>query len=164
MKTNVKQALLLYSTIWFAVGFMLLYKGISYLILGTHFILIPTMSNIFSSSQDAALLCIVLGLAIGVMKAKKVLKKVAAKLKTQATLSQNPYKAIFSIKTCIMVAIMMSFGAILRWINLPQDLFGIIDVAVGAALIQGGYDIASDCFFSKSQEISEDLAVDHSEK
>ena len=129
MKTASKVALILYGLIWLGVGCMLLSKGIS--------LLVTRENPVLATSEEISLLLIVAGMIVGVFKARFVLKKVAHRVVNSVLQSTTPFKAVFSVRTVLLVVIMMALGRTLRAINTPLDILGFIDVAVGSALIQG---------------------------
>jgi len=118
-------ALILYALLWLGVGSMLLYKGLNLVLIAA------------TLEQEIALILVVVGIAIGIAKARMVLSKVAKKLQDAVKESTKPYQTVFSPKTFLLIGIMMALGFVLKSFNPSAHILGCIDIAVGAALIQG---------------------------
>lgn len=139
--------------VWLVVGCMLLNLGIKFLMhgLGAAGFAIDGYSSLFvwitsltSSAENAAIVLVALALLLGFAKGKLVMQKAA--LKTQMRLSQLPnptsLKQLYSKANLILLFLMMGMGMLMNKLQLPYDIRGMIDVAVGSALIQGAL-----CYF-----------------
>jgi len=137
-----KLAVRLYGIIWLAVGFMLMFKGIPLIVkaaLQEKLPLIAFFQPLVGSAEQAALVVVVLGLLVGFIKGKTVLAKAARRSIERLKLFSNPLPVsrLFSFRYLVLLAIMMSLGMALKLFPLPQDLHGMIDLAVGSGLING---------------------------
>lgn len=134
--------------VWFTVGCSLLSLGLTLLTEGTQVIHHHTKSYpwlegltpYFGNLEYAAVALMALGLFIGYFKGRYVLAKTAAKGVTHIrSLPQPaPFYKIYSVKSFILIGLMMGLGMGIRSFGVPSDIRGFIDVAVGAALIHGG--------------------------
>jgi hypothetical protein len=101
--------------------------------------LLKTLSNVFGGLQQAAVALIGLGLMIGYMKGRFVLAKTVAKMVARLKSFEEPVSLyrLYSPKFYLLILIMISMGALFRIFEVPSDIRGLIDLAVGAALING---------------------------
>jgi hypothetical protein len=101
--------------------------------------LLKTLSNIFGGLQQAAVALIGLGLMIGYMKGRFVLAKTVAKMVARLKSFEEPVSLyrLYSPKFYLLILIMISMGVLFRIFEVPTDIRGLIDLAVGAALVNG---------------------------
>lgn len=131
--------------VWLLVGLTLMPLGLKLLAgssgyaVGENFPLIGLLAPYFKRVEEAALLLIVAGLFVGYMKSKYVLSKTVKRTVTRIQSFPNPtsIKNLFSLGYYILIAVMIALGASMRFFGVPNDIRGVIDVAVGAALING---------------------------
>ncbi len=109
--------------IWLGIGMMLLNLGLGFL----------------CASQDVNYILIALGIIIGFAKGRFVMQKAAlrsheriAKLENPTTISQ-----LYTRSNILIIACMMGLGMLMKILQLPNDVRGFIDTAVGCALMQG---------------------------
>ena len=78
-------------------------------------------------------------LMIGYLKGKHVLGKSAVRGIERIRAFPNPTSLgnIYSAKYYVLLAIMIGLGLSIKYLGLPHDVRGAIDVAIGAALING---------------------------
>jgi hypothetical protein len=141
-----------HSTLYFLSGLVWLAAGCNLLPLGLRLLLgtldpaatAPTpllqpFIQWMASPQQAVQLLIILGLFIGFLKGRTVLAKAVHREITR--ISQLPSPAsithLYGKKALVVLAIMVLLGMSMKWLALPSDIRGFIDVAVGAALING---------------------------
>lgn len=91
------------------------------------------------SRQSAALVLLTVGIFLGYLKGKLALARSVSRqvnriLKRSAPL---PITAVYSPGYYFLIAGMMGLGMSMRFLPIAQDLRGLIDLAVGAALIHG---------------------------
>jgi len=144
---NVRHAALfaLSGLIWFAVGLFLLTLGLNFLneslVVGNHvsYPMIDWMLPYFGNRESAVLTLIAAALAIGYFKGRFVLGKSAKKGIERIYTFPNPtaLKNIYSAKYYILLALMMGLGLLIKYLGVPTDIRGLVDVAIGAALING---------------------------
>ncbi|MES2273797.1 MAG: hypothetical protein V4487_06360 [Chlamydiota bacterium] len=127
--------------LWFAIGVFLLYKGI-------HFIsqaavqtdsLCFSMRGMFGSPQQAATGFIALGLIIGFFKGRFVLAKTVLRVATRIASLPSPirFTDAYSRSYWILLGSMVLLGMSFRFLPIPLDIRGTIDVAIGSALVNG---------------------------
>jgi hypothetical protein len=127
--------------VWFIAGGFLLSKGLRLITDGTLQIdsLSDRMKDMFGSSQQAATILIAIGLLIGFFKGRFVLAKTVRRVVTRIVSLPLPIKLkdAYSPSYWILIAGMMALGLVFRFLPIPIDLRGLIDVAIGSALING---------------------------
>ncbi|MCE5317588.1 MAG: hypothetical protein LLG04_09565 [Parachlamydia sp.] len=126
--------------IWMAVGCSLLSLGLK-LLLGNDSAmpLIQSLSPSLGGAQQVALLLVAVGLFVGYMKGRHVLAKSASKGIERIKTLPNPASLakIYSPGYYLLLGGMMFLGMSIKFFGIPSDIRGMIDVAIGAALIQG---------------------------
>lgn len=129
--------------IWLTVGLWLLPLGLNFLIEGGrgdigNYPLIQFFSS-FAAPESAAVFLIAMGLLIGNLKGKFVLGKSARKGVERIRNLSNPapLTKIYSAKYYLLLGGMVLLGLSIKWLGLPLDIRGLVDVAIGAALIRG---------------------------
>lgn len=131
--------------IWLAVGCNLLPLGLR-LLLGTldpgttaSTPLVDAMSSWFSQPEYPVQLLVLIGLFIGFLKGRTVLAKAVNREIARISVLPSPAALtdLYSRKAFILLALMICLGMSMKWFQLSPDIRGVIDVAVGAALING---------------------------
>lgn len=134
--------------IWLAIGGFLLSLGLR-LIVGSiqpefayfekRFPILDTLAPYFGGIEQAALLLIVLCLLIGYLKGRYVLGKSARSGVARLLTFPNPTSIgnLYSTKYYILLGGMVGLGMSIKYLGLPNDVRGAVDVAIGAALING---------------------------
>lgn len=129
--------------LWMAIGIFLLQMGLNLLFVQLFDIKTTTpLINLFRgifNHQEAAILIATIALYIGFLKGKHVLTK-AANRGIERTLSlpnPAPLHQIYSRKYYILMGIMILLGISFKYLGLPNDIRGAIDIAIGSALING---------------------------
>lgn len=141
MKVSHKTLLALSGMVWMAIGVMLLRLGIIYMMDG---------SFMNEGQETFACLLIALALIAGNIKGKFVMRKAAVKSFKRITSYENP-TSIFNIyngANYALILVMMTIGMGMGLIGLKPDIRGFIDIAVGAALIQGAihyFNLSATC-------------------
>lgn len=127
--------------VWFGAGVSLLYKGLKFISLG---ILAPDslssrMQGIFGSSQQAATAIVASALLVGLIKGRFVLARTVKRVVNRIRGLPLPirFSQVYAPSYWILIASMVSLGVLLRFLPIPVDLRGWIDVAIGSALING---------------------------
>ncbi len=143
MKIRHQPAIALSGISWMVIGIFLLVKGfaliLSPIVIEQETIFLPFLRDLTGSFQQAALILVFIGLFIGFLKGKIVLRKTAGRLINRITDLPNPspISQIYPRAYFLLLALMVGLGISLRWIPVPSDLKGVIDVAIGSALVQG---------------------------
>lgn len=131
--------------VWLAAGCNLLPLGLR-LLLGTldpgaigSTPLLDALASWINNPQHAVQLLILLGLLIGFLKGRTVLAKAVNReiARISALPSPAPITDLYGKKALIVLAIMVLLGMSMKWLQIPLDIRGTIDVAIGAALING---------------------------
>ena len=132
---------LLSGVIWFAIGAMLLYKGLRFISLG---ILQPTsicksLSSVLGSAQRAGTILVAFGLLIGFFKGRFVLSKTVRRVVARILSLPLPIRPsqVYHPAYYLLIGAMLMLGLLFRYLPIPIDLRGMIDVAIGSALVNG---------------------------
>jgi len=127
--------------IWLFVGMMLLYKGLSLIAEGASrsSSLCSSMASLFGSPQQAGTALIACGLFIGFLKGRLVLSKTVKRVAYRILSLPLPirFSSVYAPSYWILIGSMVGLGLTLRFLPIPIDLRGLIDTAVGSALING---------------------------
>lgn len=134
--------------IWLAIGMMLLNLGLGFLMHGFHdkiFVedgyspLFTGIASLTGGFDNAAIVLVVFALIIGFLKGRLVLQKAALKTQNRISKLSNPtlLTNIYTPANFIIIGCMMGLGMLMKYLALPFDIRGMIDTAVGCALMQG---------------------------
>ena len=128
--------------LWLGVGLMLVMKGIGLLmnpLLTYHPLYDFFTSKTAAIGEEAALVVLLLALVIGQIKARLVLRKSVLRVVNRITSKPNPSSlmALYSPGYLALILVMIGLGITLRFLSLPEDIHGAIDVAIGSALTHG---------------------------
>lgn len=134
--------------IWLGIGIMLLNLGLGFLLNGFYGPLFLEegyskafiwLAGVVDGPEFAAVALIALSLSVGFMKGRFVLQKAAKKSATRIYALENPTPItnLYTRSNIALIAVMMGLGMLMKAFAVPLDLRGSIDVAVGAALMQG---------------------------
>ncbi len=141
MKCSHNTLLSIAGTIWLAIGTMLMYMGI-------HFLLDDVVEA--TSIIPYLVICLLLGYCKGRLVLRKAARRTferLSKLPNPAPLSQLYTKGNYAI-----IALMMLMGMGMRFFEVAPFIRGLIDTTVGAALIQGGTGFFSFIAPTQAQE------------
>ncbi|HIE64355.1 MAG: hypothetical protein ABGX83_09595 [Nitrospira sp.] len=121
---------------WGAVGTMLLIVGSGLLFGGRSLSVLNTGPTSPGTAQWVGL---AIALCIGFIKGRFVFRKVARRYikRIQALPEKSPVYMTFSLKSWGLILCMMALGMILRALETPHLVRGVIDIAVGLALVLG---------------------------
>ena len=143
MKVRQGVAIALSGITWMGIGILLLIKGFSFILtpssLGDGAIFLPSLSSWVGSAQQASLLLMCSAIFIGFLKGRLVLRRSADRIISRILSLPNPC-SILSIDPRSYLSLlgsMMALGMGLKWIPIPYDLRGFIDIAIGSALTNG---------------------------
>lgn len=125
MKISHTKAIVLSGALWFAIGFMLLYKGIRLLM---------------EVPNQTALVLVVISLAIGFVKGRFILSKTVARVTNRIISHPNPIALtqIYAPSYYIIILSMVALGISFKFFPIPPIAKGMIDLAIGSALMNGG--------------------------
>ncbi len=135
--------------VWTVVGILLMTLGMHHLMDAMHLWdeialiggppVLKTIYQFVKNPQQAMVLILGICFLVGYLKGHYVLNR-SVKSGVQRILSYpNPseIKTIYSKKYYFLIAGMMLLGMALKILKIPADLHGMIDLAVGSALLKG---------------------------
>ncbi|HEY5259365.1 MAG TPA: hypothetical protein VIJ46_01875 [Rhabdochlamydiaceae bacterium] len=113
--------------VWLVVGIFLLMKGLSLITTG------------YVDGDQTALLLISLGLAIGFVKGRFVLRKTVKRVVDRINSLPLPIQVsqVYSKGYYFLIGGMILLGMSMRWLPIPVAVRGTVDVAIGFALMNG---------------------------
>lgn len=132
--------------LWFAVGLMLLLKGLYLLLFIAQFhgkhagpLLNAIMYAFTGAVIPSIILIIAVGLIIGIFKARFALSRSVKRTIDRIYPHQGPIKItqLYRIHDYLLIAAMIGVGRLMHFLAFPSDLHGLVDVAIGSALING---------------------------
>lgn len=130
MKLQPRTLIILSGLIWFAIGLWLLNLGINFLVEASKD---PRKAAIIFS-ETALFTLLAVALMIGFLKGRFVLSKTVER-NTNRLKTENSLFSLFTPAYLVLIAVMVGLGFLVRF--LPIDVRGFVDVAIGAALING---------------------------
>lgn len=144
MRLNHRMVFVLLGTLWLLVGAMLLSVGMR-LVVSASLLqgsadgrpLLTLFHALFGHFEGALALALFLGLFVGVCKGRWVMRRAVSRgvRAIQQLPNPSPMSALFSARFFLIVLVMLGMGWILRLF--PDDVRGVVDIAVGAALLYG---------------------------
>lgn len=146
MKLSHAALIFISGMVWLGVGCFLLPFGLHLMMAGAegagqgnYYPLLSFLSSYTGSAEQAALLLIVICLFIGYLKGKKVLAKSVHRSVRRIEGFANPTSItkIYSGAYYLLFASMIGLGFLIKFFGLSHDVRGAVDIAVGAALING---------------------------
>lgn len=143
MKIRQSMAIVLSGALWMGVGVFLMMKGFSLVLspvfLGSKPPLLSWLYEWTGSFEQAAFFLICLGMMIGFLKGRLVLSKTASRVIRRIVSLPNPCSiaSIYPPSYLLILSSMVLLGISFKWMPIPYDIKGLIDVAVGSALING---------------------------
>lgn len=143
LKLSHSTMIFISGAIWLSIGIFLLQLGLNLLFLQVFDIKSTTpLINLFKgifSHQEAAILIATVALYIGFLKGKHVLTKAANRTieRTLTLPDPAPFHQIYNRKYYLLIGAMVLLGISIKYLGLPNDIRGAIDIAIGSALING---------------------------
>lgn len=148
LKLSHRTLILISGMIWMAVGLFLLPLGLNFLYESTgqnrifsqgHYPLVEILSPYMGGLEQTALLLIAIGLFIGYFKGRYVLGKSVYRGIARIRSFPNPTSLgnIYSAKYYILLGSMIGLGVLIKYTGISKDIRGLVDVAIGSALING---------------------------
>lgn len=126
--------------IWTGIGVMLLIKGLNFVVYAeANCTILKTLIPYLGSREQAVVFLIAIGIFAGFLKGRFVLIKATRKIVARIAKLDPPVKIsqIYDKRYYILMAIMMGIGFLLNFLNVPTDIRGTIDIAIGSALMNG---------------------------
>lgn len=134
--------------IWMAVGCFLLPLGLNLLVggivpeqlrQGAEYPLVDVLAPFFGARENSILVLIVFGLYVGYLKGRHVLGKSARRgiARIQAFPNPTSLANIYAWPYYLLLALMVGLGMSIKYLGIPNDIRGVVDITIGAALING---------------------------
>lgn len=149
--------IILAGVLWFTIGAMLLYKGTRFVIqaiYGESFY--PFCADTFFDKKgENGVFLIMSGLLIGFIKGRLVFKKTVQRMLIRLFSFPSPvsWTKAYSPAYWATLLGMMGLGFCLRYVPIPLDLRGALDIAIGSALIQGAFFYFQATRYKRTEEI-----------
>lgn len=150
-------------TFWLIIGLALLSVGLRLIVgvakaheaLETAYLL-PTLTSYVGRIEVAAVCLIAICLFIGYLKGRFVLVKSIKRVVARVHTLPNPASLVrlYHMGYYLLVAAMVGMGVLFRVLSVPEDVRGAIDVAIGAALINGSLIYYRFAAKLKSEDVS----------
>lgn len=130
--------------VWFVIGVFLLHLGLR-LLTG---LLLPEaafssmfahLSSMLGSYEHGVIALILIGLIVGFYKGRFVLAKSVSRFVKRIRSFEEPTSIVkmYSFPYFMLILSMIGLGMSIKYFQVPSDIRGAIDVAIGAALING---------------------------
>lgn len=144
MRLNHFGAIVFSGAIWLVMGIFLMAKGLHFIVNAAHTgissaCIIPSLAPLIGGKEQAALMMIAFGLIAGFVKGRLVLMKTVKRVVGRILTMQSPvsFLKIYNWKYYVLILSMVGLGLSMKWFHLPIDVRGLIDVAIGSALMNG---------------------------
>ncbi|MGR3973550.1 MAG: hypothetical protein QRY72_03140 [Candidatus Rhabdochlamydia sp.] len=143
MKLSATKWVVISGLTWLGMGSLLLSKGFRWILMCMLENRTEGMMGWFlgshRTSHDAGMLLICFALLLGLIKGRWILSKTVKRVSER--IYQHPstlgIQDAYDKKYFILLGIMMGLGMSFRFLPIPPDVKGFIDVTVGSALIHG---------------------------
>jgi hypothetical protein len=126
---------------WLAIGSLLTFKGLQLIANAIHNnnSLSVHLSGYFGSAQNGGSVLVALALILGMIKGRIILAKTVRRVVTRIRSLPKPIllKDVYSPIYLLLILSMIALGFSFRYLPISMDLRGMIDVAIGSALIHG---------------------------
>lgn len=148
MRLSYFQSIILSGLLWFIVGLWLLIFGLGLIgdslqaaILQSESAgpLLSLFSQFIGGIDRSGVVLVAGALLVGYFKSRFIFKKTVNRVTRRILSFSEPlaFSQIYSRGYLILIASMMLLGMSLKWISVPGDLRGFVDVAIGSALLNG---------------------------
>lgn len=131
--------------VWFVVGIGLLTLGLNFIVFKAQMMpnettsLIAKIAPMAGGREQGALALIAIGLVIGFIKGRFVLVKTVKRVSERILALEMPIKIsqVYSRGYIFLIGGMILLGISMKYLGLPSEIRGLVDVAVGSALMNG---------------------------
>jgi hypothetical protein len=146
MKLSHVKLIVISGLVWFGIGVYLLQLGLNLLLEGVHhpvhtdqFPLLKALAPFTGGFEMAVVMVVVIALFIGYFKGRYVLGKSAKRgvERIRSFANPAPLQHIYSPKYYLLLGGMVALGISIKYMGLDHDVRGLIDAAIGSALING---------------------------
>lgn len=126
---NAKKWIMFTGVVWFAIGCMLMTKGIKYL----------ALAKISDVSSDFCMLLTFFGLILGYLKGRYIFAKTVNRLvsRIQSIKGSITLFNVYPVSYWAIMVAMSFMGVFIKALPLNIEFLGMIDLAIGSALING---------------------------
>lgn len=141
-KLSHAKLIIISGLVWLGVGGFLLPLGLKLLISSTQLgngPLVDLLSPYLGGPQQVALMLVAIGMFVGYWKSKKVLLKSVNRSVLRIRSFPNPTSIlnIYGKGYYALLLVMIGLGTSMKYLGIPEDIRGTVDIAIGSALING---------------------------
>ncbi|MES2345101.1 MAG: hypothetical protein V4494_04095 [Chlamydiota bacterium] len=154
MRINHVTLVVLSGLLWLGIGVMLLVKGLHFVVhADTGCLVLKNLTAYLGNRDQAIVFLVALGLFAGLLKGRLVLLKAVKKAVNRIASLPMPVKVsqIYDKRYYILMAMMMGMGMMLNVLNIPEDVRGSVDIAIGSALMNGAMGFFRSAFTFKKE-------------
>jgi len=103
------------------------------------FLYIIPLKNMVGTEDQASTVILCLALVVGFVKGRFIFTKTIARITRRIYSLPLPirFSKVYPISYWCLIGSMMMLGMGMRYLSIPLDVKGFIDVAIGSALVQG---------------------------
>jgi hypothetical protein len=138
---NVKKWIVVSGFSWLAIGAYLLVKGLKWMKLSRDepASFATWIGEAVGSVEQGIMLLICVALLIGFVKGRFVLSRTVDRIVAHLSMQKPPirFAQAYDKKYYFILAVMMGLGMGMRFLPIPLDIRGFVDVTIGSALMNG---------------------------
>ncbi len=131
--------------VWFVVGIGLLTLGLNFIVFTVHFpeagkfSVLTSLASLMGGRDQAALGLMAIALIVGLLKGKFALAKASHRVVSRILSLKEPirFSEVYQKGYFFLIGGMILLGMSMKWLHIPPDIRGFVDVAVGSALMNG---------------------------
>ncbi len=150
MQIRHRSAILFSGFIWFAIGMLLLFRGLQYLAQASEvflrgqelpFSVIGLISrHLTIKPLDAIYMVLSFAFLLGIAKGRLAMRHTVNRIVNRIRQFPSPFhiKHIYGKSYYVLMISMSCVGIVFKFLPIPIDLKGFFDATIGVALINGG--------------------------
>ncbi len=150
MKFRHRSLIIISGLVWLSIGIFLLTLGLNFIFetvqnpdiasLQGRFSFLGLAEKFIENKQNAIAVLITFALFLGYIKGRTVLAKTANKQVQRIMTLPNPasIKYLYTKGQLLLIGLMITLGISMRFFPITTDTRGVVDIAIGFALINGG--------------------------
>ncbi len=131
---NRRSFIVFSGSLWFVIGLALMYRGL-------HYISEAQMdpNALSKGSSSAGNWIIFFALVVGFIKGRFIFAKTVERVVSRIRALSAPIRFwhVYSLSYWILIASMMGISLLFKYLPIPVDIRGFINLAVGSALVNG---------------------------